>query len=202
MKVLLLLLLAAAAYGQVPEPCRAPSVFESNIGMQDSTRGSYVRAKLSYDRYNMRIRRIEEVDERMEKEFFDVLYLLNTMPGKEYRFNLRTKQCVTRELNYAFRPIEIPPNATHMGDFTIGTKGAPHEGVEVSLWGDRNREEGAEWVGSFTSTGCVPVSDMFYSNRTGRVTTEFFDVTLGIADANVFIPPRECMGPPPPPPPP
>ncbi|XP_035700056.1 mammalian ependymin-related protein 1-like [Branchiostoma floridae] len=199
MKALLLLLLAAAAYGQVPEPCRAPSDFESNVGIQDSTRGFYVRAKLSYDSRNMRIRRIEEVDEsRTGKEFFDVLYLHNTMPGKEYRFNLRTKQCETRELNYPFRPIEIPMNATHMGDFTIGTKGAPHEGVEVSLWGDRNREEGFEWVGSFTSTGCVPVNDMFYSNRTGRVTTEFFDVTLGISDANVFIPPRECMGPPPP----
>ncbi|KAI8486651.1 Mammalian ependymin- protein 1 [Branchiostoma belcheri] len=199
MKVLILLVLASAAYGQVPEPCRTPSVWESNVGVQDFERGIFVRAKLSYDSHNMRIRRIEEVDEsRTDKEYYDILYLHNTMPGKEYRFNLRTKQCETRELNYPFRPIEIPMNANHFGDFTVGTKGAPHEGVVVSMWGERNQQEGTDWVGVFTYTGCVPVNDMFYSNRTGRVTTEFFDVTLGLSNPDVFIPPRECIMPPPP----
>ncbi|CAH1261894.1 EPDR1 [Branchiostoma lanceolatum] len=192
MKALILLVLVSAAYGQVPEPCRTPSVWESRVGIQDSMRGFYVRAKLSYDRYNMRIRRIEEVDETREKEYFDVLYLHNTMPGKEYRYNLKTKQCETRMLNTSFRRFEIPEDARPFGEFTIGTKGQPGEGVDVTMWGGRT-PDGGEFVGVFTLAGCVPVSDRYFRNESSFDNTDFYDVTLGISNASVFIPPHECM---------
>ncbi|KAI8479985.1 Mammalian ependymin- protein 1 [Branchiostoma belcheri] len=194
MKTLLLFLFVAVAavYSQVPERCEAPQAFESKIGRLDTIRGFFLRAKVSYDARNMRTRVIEEVETREERDYYDVLYLHNTQPGKEYRFNLKTKQCETRALNTTFRRFEIPDFARPLGEFTVGTKGEPGEGVDVTLWGGRT-EDGADWAGVFTLAGCVPVNDRYIRNATSFDNIDFYDVTLGIANASVFIPPHECM---------
>jgi len=50
------------------------------------------------------------------------------------------------------------------------------------------------WFGAFTdrSEGCVPIFDHFHDEKIGGVTTQFFDVVLGIGDPNVFIPNQAC----------
>ncbi|XP_078591629.1 mammalian ependymin-related protein 1-like [Branchiostoma floridae x Branchiostoma japonicum] len=194
MKTLLLFLFVAVAavYSQVPERCEAPSAFESRIGRLDTIRGYFVRGKMSYDARNMRTRIVEEVETREDKEYYDVLYLHNTQPGKEYRYNLKTKQCETRMLNNSFRRFEIPEDAHPFGEFTIGTKGQPGEGVDVTMWGGRT-SMGGEFVGVFTLAGCVPVTDRYFRNESSFDNTDFYDVTLGISNASIFIPPHECM---------
>jgi hypothetical protein len=47
--------------------------------------------------------------------------------------------------------------------------------------------------GSWTYQACLPVHRVTHSSRYGRSQTEFFDITAGIRDPNVFIPRRECL---------
>ena len=57
---LVLLLVTAVAYAQVPPPCVSPPQWESRYFAYDSSRGGMVRARLSYDSIYRRERIIEE----------------------------------------------------------------------------------------------------------------------------------------------
>ncbi|CAH1261897.1 EPDR1 [Branchiostoma lanceolatum] len=194
MKTLLLFaaVCLAVAHSQILQPCSPPPLWEARISRIDPVKQFSERAKVSYDGANKRVRRIEEVNLLQDKEFFDVLYLHNTEPGTEYRLNLKSKECEKKELTEPWRPFEVPPNATFLGESYIGTGAVPGAGVLTELW-ERTFESGDKFFGAYTVEGCIPIQDEFYSNRTGLVTTLFFDVTGGISDPNVFIPPRECM---------
>ncbi|XP_035657336.1 mammalian ependymin-related protein 1-like [Branchiostoma floridae] len=194
MKTLLLFaaVCVAVTYSQVLEPCMAPDLWEARVSRIDPEKRFSERARMSYDATNRRVRRIEEVNLLEDKEFYDVLYIHNTEPGTEYRLNLKTKECQKREMSNAWRPFQVPPNSTFLGESYIGTGAVPGAGVLTELWSN-TFEDGDKYFGVYTVEGCIPIQEEFYSNRTGLVSTFFFDVTAGISDPNVFIPPRECM---------
>ncbi|CAH1261900.1 EPDR1 [Branchiostoma lanceolatum] len=192
MKSLLILVCVAVAYSQVLEPCSPPPLWEARISRLNAARGFSERARLSYDATNRRVRGVAEVNIHEDKEYFDVLRLYNTEPGTEYRLNMKTKECEKRELTDVWRPFGVPPNSTFLGEDYIGTGGLPGAGVLVSLWSNEF-EDGDKYFGIFTVEACLPFQEEHYSNRTGLESTTFFDVTGGISDPNVFIPPRECM---------
>ncbi|CAH1261898.1 EPDR1 [Branchiostoma lanceolatum] len=181
----------AVVSSQVLQPCSPPPLWEARISRIDPEKRFSERARISYDATNRRIRVIEEVNIRDDKEYFDVLYIHNTEPGTEYRFNLKTKECNKKEIEDAWRPFEVPPNSTFLGESYIGTGAVPGAGVQTQLW-DKAFESGDKYFGVYTVVGCIPIQEEFYSRRTGLVTSTFFDVTAGISDPNVFIPPREC----------
>jgi hypothetical protein len=49
------------------------------------------------------------------------------------------------------------------------------------------------YFSTWTYRGCIPVSRNTVSEKYGSGHLSFYDVTLGISDPNVFIPPRECL---------
>ncbi|XP_066282340.1 mammalian ependymin-related protein 1-like [Branchiostoma lanceolatum] len=194
MKTLLLfaVVCVSVAYSQVLEPCAAPPLWEARVSRIDPEKRFSERARMSYDATNRRVRRIEEVNLLEEKDFYDVLYIHNTEPGTEYRLNLKTKECEKREMSEPWREFQVPPNATFLGESYIGTGAVPGAGVLTELWA-HTFESGDKYFGVYTVEGCIPIQEEFFSNRTGLVSTFFFDVVAGVSDPNVFIPPRECM---------
>ncbi|XP_035700255.1 mammalian ependymin-related protein 1-like [Branchiostoma floridae] len=193
MKTLLLFsaVCVAVSYSQVLQPCSPPSLWEARVSRIDPEKRFAERARISYDATNRRIRLIEEVLIRDDKDYFDVLFIHNTEPGTEYRFNLKTKECQKREIADAWRPFQVPPNSTFLGEGYIGTGAVPGAGVLTQLWSNTFENED-KYFGVYTAEGCIPIQEEFYSRRTGLVSSTFFDVTAGISDPNVFIPPREC----------
>ena len=95
--------------------------------------------------------------------------------------NLRTRQCSKRPLNDTFRPIEVPYSAKFIDKREIGSNAVAGAGVEVDLWaGDTDGShifmivtilsslfltsaEGGQYIGAWTSIGCIPVSDQYYA---------------------------------------
>ncbi|XP_071962806.1 mammalian ependymin-related protein 1-like [Antedon mediterranea] len=189
---LCLLFFATNVKSQALAPCDAPDFLEAKIIEVNRERQYEVRSRLSYDARNYRKRYVDEVFTTDDtREYFDVLYLHNV--GIEYRLDLQTRQCESRDISQEqFFPIGIPKNATFYGEATIGTKGFPGEGVLVQTWGGQS--ERGRYSGIWTVTGCLPVKEGYYSNQTGYISTEFYDITLGISDPNVFLPPKECSG--------
>jgi len=127
-----------------------------------------------------------------DDEAFHVIHLFRER--RTFRYNLKSKVCTTEELKHRFHRIEIPNNATFVGDAIIGTNAFNNAGLLTTHWHHHNKEQHFQWYGVFTDRdiGCVPVSDEFHDEAVGRVYTQFFDVVLGIADPNIFIPNSSC----------
>ncbi|XP_050407103.1 mammalian ependymin-related protein 1 [Patella vulgata] len=190
MKLLLLCLAVAYVAGQVPLPCVSPRQFEGRFMRFDRERQLQEYAKISYDEDQRRVREIEEREEGSEREYFDKLYLHNI--GLEYRFNLKTRQCNATAISRSFTPFGVPNGANFSGIGVLGVSGIPNEHVNVEFF--EGRYENNPYFIAVTQPGCFPVQFGYYSEQTGYDHRTFIDVTLGVPDPNVFIPPKECIG--------
>ncbi|XP_033736122.1 mammalian ependymin-related protein 1-like [Pecten maximus] len=188
--LLFVMLLGVSAYAQLPRPCESPKQWEARMFTQDMSKNFTGYAKGSYDETQRRFREIEEVEFGSDREYFDVLYLHNV--GKEYRFNLKTRQCNVTNLTRPFRPFGVPPEGKFEGSATVGAAGVPNEFMAVNnFYG--NFSDGDRFFGTVTNPDCIPIASGFYSENTGFVHRTFFDLNIGIADPMVFIPPKECL---------
>lgn len=192
MKVLLVIVFVAVAAvsAQRPQPCVSPRLFESRYYEVQLAKNITVRAKFSYDGVYKRERIVEQVDESQHrKDFYDILYLHQTR--QMYVLNLKTKKCQRLPVNRPWIPAEIPPKAEFLAEEYIGDAGIPNEGLLIQTWAGKIPNV-ASYLGSWTAKGCLPVSNSMVHAQYGVILQSFYDVTLGISDPNVFIPPREC----------
>ncbi|CAH1793273.1 unnamed protein product [Owenia fusiformis] len=191
MNVLFVLSLVAVAFGQGPQRCETPKQWEGEITMHDHTDGIETRAKLTYDGVGERTRWVDRVFLNGKTEFYDTLRLHRE--NVEYVVDLRTKKCERRPLTERFRVFEIPLGAKSMGEAYVGSSALLGSGVLVGLWEATlsDRDNGL-WTGQWAVDGCVPVWDHLWHNRVNYTSIHFYDITLGISDPNVFLPPAEC----------
>ena len=55
---------------------------------------------------------------------------------------------------------------------------------------------GEYWIGVFSLNNCFPIREVViadYEQVNSTITTDFYDVVLGISNPNDFIPPPECQ---------
>ncbi|XP_076443031.1 mammalian ependymin-related protein 1-like [Babylonia areolata] len=186
----ILLLCVALAAAQQPRPCETPEQFEARILTHDFKNGFTQKAKISYDGLNKRVREVEELELGKDREFYDVLYLFQN--NREYRVNLKDKKCNTTTLSRPFIPAGVPPGAHYNGQAVVGPVNIPNEHISVIRFEGRS-DEGNPMFGTVTTPDCLPVNGGFYSNRTGYVFRQYYDVTIGIPDPTVFDIPMECQ---------
>ncbi|XP_046579778.1 LOW QUALITY PROTEIN: mammalian ependymin-related protein 1-like [Haliotis rubra] len=186
--VVSLTLLVAVTLAQQPHPCRSPEQFEGRLSTFDPDRRFYRTARFAYDDRQRRFREFEEVQVGRDVDFFDKLYLFNE--GKEYRVNLRTRTCNETGITRPWIPFGVPPDARFRGNADIGAAGVPDEHVIVNLF-DGTIDNNPYFM-TASGTDCIPIQAGFFSNDTGGVLTDFFDISIGISDPEAFIPPREC----------
>ncbi|RUS86543.1 hypothetical protein EGW08_005682 [Elysia chlorotica] len=190
MIVALALLLVAVVNAQLPQPCQTPPQWQGKFIRRDESKNFTQYADISYDLVNRRVREVEYVEEGTDRDYEDVLYLHNI--NKEYRINLKLKNCTVSALTRPFIHFGLPPDAKYMGTANIGPVNFPDEHATVILFEGEDKQEGTFYYGEVTTPDCVPVNTGFFTNRTGYVHTSFFDITGGIPDPSVFIPPTGC----------
>merc|ERR1711879_919330 len=147
-------------------------------------------AEISYDATNRRVREVEYLEEGSTRMFYDVLYLHNV--NKEYKIDLKNKNCTVGSLTRPFRPFGIPPEANYTGSANVGPVNIPDEHATIVLFEGRNEREGFYFYGEVTAPDCIPVANGFYSNKTGYEHTDFFDITGGIPDPTVSSPHKDA----------
>lgn len=185
---------------QIKPLCNMPQVFEGRVISFDPNQRSYhnrtsafrAHARLSYDGQYKRRRIFEEyVTGTSPEQRFDILELYQVK--KAYVTNLGTRKCTIHDITFDWHPLDIPTNATFEGFETLGSY---PDSVTLSQWfvGNATGPRGSKGVRykTFTTVGCVPVRSDFMSNATGFTYEEFSDVTLGLHDPNIFIPPTGC----------
>jgi hypothetical protein len=183
---------AAVVYAQHPRHCVAPFEFEAHAFQLAPKEEFFRRGHFAYDAREERTSLFEEVQNGTDQEFFHTIELFRER--KAFRFNLKTKTCTVAELKHRFHRIEVPHNASFVGEAIIGTNAFENSGLLTNHWAHENKQEHWAWFGVYTprDLGCVPVLDDFRDEQVGRVQTQFYDVVLGISDPNVFVPEHEC----------
>jgi hypothetical protein len=96
------------------------------------------------------------------------LILIISSKGKEYRFNLKTRQCNVTALTRPFRPFGVPPNANFTGEATIGAAGIPGENVIIENF-DGAFSDGDKFFGDVTYPDCIPVANGVFSEKYGFI---------------------------------
>jgi len=187
-----LLLGAVAVMAQHERHCEAPAEFEAHAFQADPKEQFARRGHFAYDARGERTALLEEVFNGTDHEPFHTIHLFRERVT--FRYNLKTKVCTREELKHRFHRIEIPRNASFVGDAIIGTNAFENSGLSTTHWAHENKDEHWSWYGVFTprEIGCVPISDEFHDHNVGRVFTHFFDVVLGTSDPNIFVPNSSC----------
>merc|ERR1711860_238928 len=90
MKITIALCCLVVVYAQ-DRPCESPKQWEGRRFAYDRSKNFEEISKVSYDEINQRLRAVEEVDVGQDRDYYDVMYLHSV--GKEYRLNLKTRQC-------------------------------------------------------------------------------------------------------------
>merc|ERR1711922_58787 len=196
MQYVVLCALVAAAAAQQPKPCQTPPQWQGKFERRADKFNFTKYAEISYDETNKRVREMEFLIDGANKTAYDVLYLHNV--NEEYRIDLKTKNCTKHPLSRPFIPFGMPDGARYVGAANVGPVNIPDEHATVIIFEGVDEEEKARFSGTVTSPDCVPVQSTYVSNRTGFVHTTFFDITGGIPDPTVFIPPANCVAVPPP----
>jgi len=178
------------AYAQQPTPCETPKQWQGKFIRRDEKMNYTRYADISYDDTNRRVREVEYIDDTQGKFFYDVLYLHNI--NKEYRIDLKSRKCNVSTITRPFRPFGIPPMAKYVGTANIGPVNIATEHATVIMFEGEDRQSGDKFFGEVTTPDCVPVSNGFFSEKYGFEQTNFFDITAGISDPSVFIPPTNC----------
>jgi len=182
----------AVVSAQHPRHCDAPFEFEAHAMQADPKEEFFRRGHFAYDARGERTALFEEVVNGTDREPFHTIHLFRERVT--FRFNLKTKVCTREELRHRWHRIEIPRNASFVGDAIIGTNAFENSGLETTHWSHENKDEHWSWYGVYTprEIGCVPISDEFHDHNVGRVHTQFYDVVLGISDPNIFVPDSAC----------
>uniref|UniRef100_A0A3P8Y9I2 Ependymin n=1 Tax=Esox lucius TaxID=8010 RepID=A0A3P8Y9I2_ESOLU len=153
-------------------------------------------AKYTYDAMGQRIR-FKEMG-TYENKTFGIDALLLFRKGIMYKIHHRNKTCKKERLTREhFHPMEIPRDATLLGQVVLGSSSGPGQGLLVNTWhGEHKTRTGGmrKYLSTFTEFGCIPVTFTHHTNRTGWVMTTFFNIVIGIQNPEEFIPPKFCKG--------
>jgi len=182
----------AVVSAQHPRHCVAPLEFEAHAFQMAPKEEFFRRGHFAYDARNERTSLFEDEHNGTDHEVYHTIELFRER--KAFRFNLKTKVCTVQEIKHRFHRIEVPHNASFVGEAIIGTNAFENSGLLTNHWAHENKAEKWSWFGVYNprEAGCVPIMDDFHDQNVGRVQTQFYDVVLGISDPNVFIPESSC----------
>jgi len=151
----------------------------------------FIRAKFSQDASMERTSVFEEFRDSEKRDVFHVIRLYHEM--MEYRTNLKDNSCKSKAIPSGehFRRMGVPDSATFVGEAEIGSDAVRNAGILVHLWNDKFTD-GSNWFGEFAVHDCFPIHERVNTTQYGVVQTDFFDITLGISDPQIFMPPSGC----------
>ncbi|XP_076581601.1 ependymin-2-like [Chaetodon auriga] len=184
--------LLVGCLAQRPRKCTSPPLLTGSFSVSTQSERLMAFAKFSYDALGKRIR-LREIGSYDNKTFHgDVLLLYRE--GVMFHINYRNRTCCKKPLNVDFHPLEIPQNASLVGQVVVGSSSGPGQGVLVNTWaGELQQKQGtAKYISTVTEFGCIPVSSLFHTRENGWVITSFFNNVIGLVDPQLLLPPPFC----------
>ncbi|XP_041821406.1 ependymin-like [Chelmon rostratus] len=190
--LVLLVCLSVGCLAQRPRKCTSPPLLTGSFSVSTQSERLMAFGKYSYDALGKRIR-LREIGSYNNQTFhFDALLLYRQ--GVMYKINYSNRTCCKKPLGVDFHPLEIPQNASLLGQAVLGSSSGPAQGVLVNTWaGELLLKRGAaKYMSTVTEFGCIPVSTLFHTSGNGWVVTSFFNNVIGLVDPQLLIPPPFC----------
>ncbi|XP_068681541.1 mammalian ependymin-related protein 1-like isoform X2 [Montipora foliosa] len=140
--VLVSLLLVVLVNVEGLKPCDAPEVWNARSMTIDPSKNYTVFSKLSYDAIDERLSMDEMVYLQAQKErmFYKFIFLYKEQVLYQLRMENMTEKCIKNDLTEPFKKIQVPKNATSMGDLTIGSNAEPGLGVNIAVFAGKTPE--------------------------------------------------------------
>ncbi|KAF7658451.1 hypothetical protein LDENG_00012650 [Lucifuga dentata] len=189
--VILACFLASGCLAQKPRPCRSPPLLTGAVSVSTQNEKLLVYAKYLYDGLGERIRLFEFGTYENKSFTADVLLLFRE--EVMYEIDDKSKTCVKKPLKADFQPMEIPQNASLLGQVILGSSSGPGQGLLVNTWmGDLPNDAG-KYIVTVTEFGCIPVSEIVHTEQFGWMLTSYFNNVIGISDPDKLNPPDFCL---------
>ncbi|XP_030018328.1 ependymin-like [Sphaeramia orbicularis] len=190
--LILLVCLAVGCLAQRPSKCRSPPLLTGSLSVSSASEKLMVYAKYSYDAWGKRIHLNEFVHYNNKSHHFDLLLLFRE--GVMYKIDRANQTCIKRKLCREFHPLQVPDNATLLGQAILGASSGIGQGLLVNTWtGQVKMKQGTgKYMSTVTEFGCIPVSTLFHTEKTGWLVTSFFNNVIGLVDPQELLPPSFC----------
>eukprot|EP00049_Salpingoeca_infusionum_P016967 m.351337 g.351337 ORF g.351337 m.351337 type:complete len:196 (-) comp16228_c0_seq1:142-729(-) len=194
MKLVVAVVALAAVATAIPSRCSSPKQWSARamIFDQDSQRGTVADlAEYFYDETEQMKARFDHLFVNGSRLDYHVIEDFNSKTA--YIINLKDKSCSKEPLKMPFIPHGVPKDGEFQGEFYLGSSAVEGAYLEATAWTDKfdNQGETIYWNGQFTLTACVPLN-MAVQGKDFYRQENFFDVSLGIIDPNVFVIPPNC----------
>ncbi|KAG5853228.1 hypothetical protein ANANG_G00070860 [Anguilla anguilla] len=186
----LCLCLAGSSWAQKPRPCASPPLQVGSFSSMDGKGNLATYGKYRYDALGQKVRFSQMRTYENRTTTVDLLVLFNERVL--YQIDWLRFSCKKKALSSEFQPMEVPRDATLMGQVVVGTASAFGQGLLVNTWVGHDAEKNGTYMAVFTGIGCLPVSAMYHKEETGWTMLSFFNILLGIDDPQVFFPPAFC----------
>lgn len=108
--------------------------------------------------------------------------------GYEYEIDYFGEECKKEHLRSTFSYHNVVSNATWQQDVSIGSSGVVGGSVEIEQWKAIHTDSSGitRWTGSFTRTGCIPVTTTILYPDGHSLSESLMDVTIGIANTSIW----------------
>eukprot|EP01111_Echinosteliopsis_oligospora_P004513 TRINITY_DN173_c0_g1_i1.p1 TRINITY_DN173_c0_g1~~TRINITY_DN173_c0_g1_i1.p1 ORF type:complete len:222 (-),score=38.62 TRINITY_DN173_c0_g1_i1:67-732(-) len=177
-----------ATIAQTPSPCCTPDQWEAYDFAWDPERDFRAGLNISYDATNQQIAvGLSESHGPERQRTYDIISLWSKK--LTYIVDYHSKQCYTTELTEPFVKQCIPDDAKFVNAATIGGT------LNVDIFAFQDNQTFV--FSTVTSGTCIPVSTTTIRADNGRgepdvATQNIWDVTAGIKNTSVFVPPANC----------
>ncbi|XP_030635320.1 ependymin-like, partial [Chanos chanos] len=186
----LLLCLAAGCFAQTPQPCTAPPLLMGGFTTSSQNGEVMSTGKYTYDALGQKIRLFQFGQYKNHPFNQDLLLMFNQ--GVMYKINWLNFTCTSVPMKTDFPPLQIPQTASFLNQVVMGTSSILGQGLLVSNWVGEEPAGQAKYMSTVTEIGCIPVSMMYHTPKTGWIATSFFNNIVGIDDPGKLLPPPFC----------
>ncbi|XP_068444095.1 ependymin-2-like [Clinocottus analis] len=182
----------AGCLAQRPHPCSSPPLLSGGLTVDTQNEKLTMYGRYLYDALGQRIRVMELGS--FENTTFTNDALLLYREGVMYEINDHDRTCVKKPLKVDFQPIAIPKDASLLAQVVLGSSSEPGQGLLVNTWVGDLPDKTGKVISTVTEFGCIPVGNLYHTDKFGWVLMNYFDNVLGIPDPERLNPPVFCGG--------
>ena len=212
MFLLLIPSLIVITAAQQPRPCTSPGQWEARVHSSNWKLGGDLQGQLSYDSVSQRTRILQKTKVGQTETYYDIITLYRAK--LVFFTDVKSGHCSYYSFDQPWYDFGIQPDAVSLGEAYIGSSMLSDANLLVTIWfvlfsrsfspeidcifartGNQTipLNETAKYIGVWTYAECLPVSNISFEPNGSINYIRYYDVTLGIDDPNVFIPPQQCF---------
>ena len=212
MFLLIVLSLIAIGAAQQQRPCTSPSQWEARVHSSNWKLSGDLQGQLSYDSVSQRTRILQKTKVGQIETYYDIISLYQAK--LVFYIDKKSGNCSYYLFDQPWHDFGVQSDAVSRGTAYIGSSMLSAANLLVTIWfvytfhhlyffsglifvraGNQTIpfNKTARYLGVWTYEECIPVSNISFEPNGSINYIRYYDLTLGINEPNVFVPPEQCF---------